>query len=175
MFDLAWENFMTKSLGKDTTAGPIIPTRRSKVQVWVYFKNPESGLHLFLVLKTRPDRGGFWQPVTGGVEEDERLDDAAQREAEEETGLEFLDPPTPVGAPFEFLGRPRTDGLNERVQEHGFSLLAVVDEEVPPSVRLDPHEHTEFRWVTAKDALQMVHFPSNADVLKQLLKELMSR
>ncbi len=41
----------------------------------------------YLMLRRVPERGGFWQGVTGGVEEGERLIDAARREVMEETGL----------------------------------------------------------------------------------------
>ena len=42
---------------------------------------------LFLLLKRIPERGGFWQPVTGGVHEGENLDTAAKRELFEETQI----------------------------------------------------------------------------------------
>jgi lipoyl(octanoyl) transferase len=41
----------------------------------------------FLILKRTPQRGGFWQAITGGVHENEVLLDAVQRELKEETGL----------------------------------------------------------------------------------------
>ena len=40
-----------------------------KVQVWLYGRHkPEEDLQI-LLFKTCPERGEFWQPVTGGVEE----------------------------------------------------------------------------------------------------------
>jgi len=34
----------------------------------------------YLLLKRLPDRNGFWQPVTGGLEEGETLVEALRRE-----------------------------------------------------------------------------------------------
>ena len=39
-----------------------------------------------LLLHRRPERGNFWQPITGSIEKDELPFDAAQREVHEETG-----------------------------------------------------------------------------------------
>ena len=47
-----------------------------KVQVWIYRKasgTPSQGPVEVLILKLTPERGGFWQPVTGGVEEGEDI------------------------------------------------------------------------------------------------------
>jgi 8-oxo-dGTP pyrophosphatase MutT (NUDIX family) len=44
----------------------------------------------YLLLKRLPDRNGFWQPVTGGLEEGETRTEALCREIEEETGIENL-------------------------------------------------------------------------------------
>lgn len=160
---------------------------KEKVQVWVYFQNPTNRVFYFLLLRTRPERGDFWQPVTGHVEEDEELEVAALREAKEETQLNFLseresnsDEPhskkgilLPIGEPFQFESRGFV------ITEWSFALKLVVpssaDEKFQfPEVRLDSTEHTAFQWVTANVALQTVRYPSNAQVLKSLLKHLMS-
>ena len=41
----------------------------------------------YLLLKRLPERNGFWQPVTGGLEEGETRTEALHREIEEETGI----------------------------------------------------------------------------------------
>lgn len=41
----------------------------------------------FLLLRRSRDRGGFWQPVSGGIEENESSVQAAKREIFEETGI----------------------------------------------------------------------------------------
>jgi len=41
----------------------------------------------YLLLKRLPERNGFWQPVTGGLEEGETRTEALYREIREETGI----------------------------------------------------------------------------------------
>lgn len=58
-----------------------------KVQVVIYHPKTEE----FLILQTNERRGGFWQNVTGSVESNENILDAARRELIEETSLEIDD------------------------------------------------------------------------------------
>jgi dATP pyrophosphohydrolase len=60
---------------------------RQPIQVLTYpVKTAGSGREVLLLRRTA-SRGGFWQGVTGGVEEGESLVEAARRELYEETGL----------------------------------------------------------------------------------------
>ncbi len=141
---------------------------KRKVQVWVYFQNPQTRVYSFLILKTRPERGGFWQPVTGGVEKDEGLPEAALREAQEETGIVFKEGPDPIAYQFEYQNH------GEKFTEYGFAFYMKTLEEgsVPPSVKLDAKEHVEHKWVTGKEAFKTIAHPSNAAMLKVLLTQL---
>ena len=151
-------------------------TEREKVEVWIYARKKGEGPEArssatpaiqVLLLKMRPDRGGFWQPVTGSVEPGEALASAALREAQEETGLEFAGPPQPLCYSFTFEGTGERRGL--RFREHGFAL------EVPGAtepVKLDPHEHVEYQWLSAQETFKLLHFSSNADMLRILIRNL---
>jgi 8-oxo-dGTP pyrophosphatase MutT (NUDIX family) len=121
-----------------------------KVQVWIHRKAPNSQERQFLLLKTHSGRGGFWQPVTGGVEVGESLAQAALREASEETGLPFSTPVVPIPHSFTFEKRGR------KIEEAGFSIEVDLNKgsESEPMVRIDPHEHSEYRWATAEQAFQ---------------------
>src|SRR5512136_387235 len=44
----------------------------------------------YLLLKRLPERNGFWQPITGGVEEGETQKEALCREIGEETGIKSM-------------------------------------------------------------------------------------
>ena len=62
----------------------VCVTQQRKVQIWIGCR--DQGIHYFLIFKTVPQRGSFWQPVTGHVEVGESDQEAALRELKEETG-----------------------------------------------------------------------------------------
>jgi 8-oxo-dGTP pyrophosphatase MutT (NUDIX family) len=110
----------------------------------------------------RPERGGFWQPVTGGVEEGEELGEAALREAREESGLEFRGPAVALGADFRFEARGRS------FHEFGYRVEA----EAESRVRLDGREHVDHRWVGTEEAKKLLRHASNVEMLEVLIKML---
>jgi 8-oxo-dGTP pyrophosphatase MutT (NUDIX family) len=133
---------------------------RYKVQVWIYRPLAGGKDHEILFLLLRPERGGFWQPVTGGVETGEVIAAAALREATEETGLPFATKPRSLDYSFAF----ERDG--KRFEEHVFALEAPAG--VP--VRIDPHEHVDHRWIPAESAAkEKLKHDSNAEGLRRLL------
>jgi 8-oxo-dGTP pyrophosphatase MutT (NUDIX family) len=113
-----------------------------------------------LLLKTKPSRGEFWQPVTGSVEQGESFAQAAQREAFEETGLKLE--VQPLEEKFFFK-----NSLKE-FEEHVYYAEA----ERLADIRVSPFEHSEYRWVPSKDALGMLGFESNGKMLEILMQRL---
>lgn len=140
----------------------LTQARRKKVQVWIYTVGPKGSIDVLLLL-TRPDRGGFWQPVTGGVESGESPAEAAAREAREETGLKFQTAPFSLERNFSF----EKNGIFFR--EYGFA--AEVKKKTDPT--LDPKEHTRFEWVDSSLAFRMLHHKSNVEMLEALLRLLL--
>jgi dihydroneopterin triphosphate diphosphatase len=139
-----------------------------KVQVWVYARHREGGLWV-LLLKTNPERGIFWQPVTGGVEGTEALPIAALREAKEETGLKFRIAPEPLDFEFNYT----KDGVS--FHETVFAIRSITDKGKPPQIHFDPKEHMDFRWVSPQEAFQLLKFDSNKEGLQALLKKFAPR
>ena len=128
---------------------------KRKVQVWIFHRDIEG--HLWtLLLKTLPSRGSFGQPVTGGVEEGETLEQAALREAQEETSFSFSDSVRSSGKSFRYS----KNGI--QFEEQGFALF--VDQKLDP--RLDSHEHQAFQWLKLEDAFPALKFSLNAEMLK---------
>ena len=60
--------------------------RKAQVQ-GIVFKR-ESGKIFYLVLKRNPEKGGYWQPITGGVNEEETPQKAITREVNEELSID---------------------------------------------------------------------------------------
>jgi dihydroneopterin triphosphate diphosphatase len=125
----------------------------------VSYKRPESVLVVvctrdgeFLLLERRTP-AGWWQSVTGSLEQDELPWDAAVREIREETGLAadgLVD--LRMSARFQIAEawRPRfAPGVTENL-EHAFALV------LPgrPEVRIDPAEHLRYDWLPLAPALE---------------------
>ncbi len=109
-------------------------------------KNPQ-----VLLLQRPPQMGGFWQPVTGGVEPGESFVEAALREAQEETGLSFPLFPQDLFLEHTFKGQWGW------AQEKSFLLALVGDK--PPQPTLDGKEHCEYKWWSPEQAQRQVNFP----------------
>ena len=108
-----------------------------QAQVIIFTNNPLR----FLMLKRPEDKGGFWQPVTGGVEDGETIEAAAKRELSEETALH----------PIEWLG----EIMRFQFEENGWWFSEYV---FATRVEAEPilTEHVEFRWCTLEEAQALV-------------------
>jgi dATP pyrophosphohydrolase len=126
--------------------------------------------NLEILLIERAARPGYWQSVTGSIDRiDEPLDEAAQREVREETGID--------AAPRRFVNwnlvrtfeiypqwRNRFAPGTTHNDEHMFSL------EVPAAVpvRLAPGEHTAWQWLPWTDAVEKCFSWTNRDAIRLL-------
>ena len=111
----------------------------------------------YLLLKRLPKRNGFWQPVTGGVEEGETRNEALRREIREETGIKNIIAVLEDLYLFEFSD----PNLN---QEYVYGVEVSPSEEIV----LDRKEHSEYRWCSFQEALQLLHWKENKEALRKL-------
>ena len=125
---------------------------------------------LEILLLERASRPGFWQSVTGSIDRlDEPLQDAAQREVLEETGIQ--------AGPERFVHwnlvrtfeiyphwRHRFAPGTTHNDEHMFSLE--VPEPVP--VRLAHDEHTAWQWLPWQEAAEKCFSWTNRDAIRLL-------
>jgi len=113
---------------------------------------------LFLLLKRIASRGGFWQPITGGIHPGEDYTLAAKREVEEETGVsDFLEFHEGVHY-FEFL----SIGYGHR-KEYVYGAQFSPDAKITLS-----SEHDEMKWCTLEESLELLAHESNREGFRKL-------
>lgn len=115
------------------------------IQSIVYRKN--SGRYEVLLLKRNEQRGGFWNVVNGTFEIDESILESRKRELFEETGIQAT--------------QPWSDELHRFTFPYkGYDIVVLVysvEVAADQQVVLND-EHTEYRWVTIEEALQMLKY-----------------
>jgi dATP pyrophosphohydrolase len=111
----------------------------------------------YLLLKRLPERNGFWQPVTGGLEEGETRMQALYREIREETGVKNIIRVIEDLYYFEF-----SDPNFNREYVYGVEVSSSED------IVLDGHEHSEYRWCSYREALVLLTWKENKQALKRL-------
>jgi 8-oxo-dGTP pyrophosphatase MutT (NUDIX family) len=140
---------------------------RQPVQVLVHPVRRTGATWEYLLLRRIEERGGFWQGVTGGVEEGEDLAEAATRELLEETGLEPL-ALEDIGYSYSYsiAGDEWQEHFPDagvvRITEHVF--VAIVEERQDPVI--DPHEHDGWKWLRFREALKLLKWQENVNALK---------
>lgn len=130
---------------------------RLPIQVQGILFRKTNGDMQYLLLKRNSERGGFWQPVTGGLEEGETRMEALKREVLEETGIENLVRIIEDVYYFE-LSTP----LHEK--EYVFGVEVPLGEEV----EMDNKEHSECRWCSFAEALKLLKWKENKVALGKL-------
>ncbi len=134
------------------------------------YKRPESVLvviysktgHVLMMQRVFPEE--FWQSVTGSLEWGEQAHEAAVRELKEETGLDaagLID--CQFSQEFEIysIWRDRYEPGIMRNREHVF-LLPLED---CAAIKFDPREHSEIRWVSREEAIQMATSHTNSEAI----------
>jgi 8-oxo-dGTP pyrophosphatase MutT (NUDIX family) len=111
----------------------------------------------YLLLRRLPERNGFWQPVTGGVEQGETRNETLRREVKEETGIKNIIAVLEDLYAFEFSD-PNPN------QEYVYGVEVSPSEEIV----LDQKEHSEYRWCSLQEALQLLHWKENKEALRKL-------
>jgi dihydroneopterin triphosphate diphosphatase len=115
----------------------------------------------YLLLRRIKSGGGFWQSVTGSLEEGETHAEAAVREVREETGISHHeDELIPLGLTnvFEIAQEWRAKyapGVTHN-EEICFALKVEKCE-----AQIDPLEHEAWAWVDYDTALGMLYWESN--------------
>ena len=126
----------------------------------------------FLLLKRIPKKGGFWQPVSGGIEtEDKSIIDSAYRELKEETNISKNEIITVFENVhyFEMNKHYLTGAPIPIRKEYVFGF------EVKPNFEINLgkniyQEHSGACWVCFEEALKLLKWENNKDSFKKLNK-----
>ncbi len=129
-----------------------------KVCVIIYRTLPEQKKYRFLLLRRVDAIGGYWQPVTGTVEQNESLRTAAARELKEETGLGNNDVAL-HSTPFHEFRFQKND---RHFKEHVFCA-----ETSHRYIELRS-EHSDYTWLPYSEAMETLYWDSNKEGLHTL-------
>jgi lipoyl(octanoyl) transferase len=137
---------------------------RQPFQVLVYPARVAGNDWEYLLLRRVPSRGGFWQGITGGVEEGEDLAVTAMRELAEEAGL--------VPSALEQMVYSYTLSMQDEWRELyatgveeivEYVFVALVDRQQEPTLSW---EHDAWQWCSLDEALELLTYPGNVEALK---------
>ncbi len=113
----------------------------------------------YLLLRRNAQKGGFWQPVTGGIRQGEMPKEALSRELQEELNLSNDE--------YEISGFAHsfqfTLESGQKITEHVFGINLTGKKELSLS-----WEHTEYRWVDLKEAINLFKWDSNKEAIEKL-------
>ena len=132
--------------------------------IMVFLYKWENGELRFLLLKRNSTLGGYWQPVTGFIEEPETNREAALRELGEETGI----------VDYERITDPKHFFL---IDMHGIQCsvyVLAVEVSDPPTIKIS-YEHTEHQWLSYQNARNVLYWENNVETLDKLHTLLMAK
>ena len=115
----------------------------------------------YLLLKRTKERGGFWQPITGGVKEGEDVLESVRREITEETGVENIVNIINLNYKFNF-----------NKGELSFVEYTFGAEILPQNKIKISYEHDEYKWCDYKKAINLITWNGNKRALVKLNKQL---
>jgi len=125
-----------------------------------------------LLLHRRPERGNFWQPITGSIEDGELPIDTARRELAEETG--HTGDPEPIGLEQSFMVESHFLEAKHPVpivaNETGFAF----EMRDGTSIRMDAAEHDHYGWFSFAEAYEKIRWSDDREALEKLEKRLPS-
>lgn len=124
-----------------------------------------------LLLHRKPERGNFWQPITGSIEDGELPHDTARRELAEETGHrgepETLDLEQSFMIESQFLAAKHPPPII--ATETAFTF------EIPPGapIHMDEDEHDTFGWFTFAEAYEKIRWTDDREAMEKVESRLL--
>jgi lipoyl(octanoyl) transferase len=126
-----------------------------------------------LLLHRRRERGNFWQPLTGTIEEPESPLDTARRELVEETGHAATPLPLDLTQSFLIESHYLEARYPSPIIASEICFHAALDSRLP--IRIDPEEHDAWGWFTFDEAYERIRWTDDREALTRLLSVLGSQ
>ncbi len=137
---------------------------RQPIQVLVYPTMITEGQRQYLLLHRTAARGAFWQGVTGGLEYDEDLLQAAKRELLEETGFSASCIQR-IDYSYSFQLDEKWAGLYAADVKQIVEYVFIAPIDAPGDPTIDPYEHDRWKWCDLSCALELLAWPENKKAL----------
>jgi lipoyl(octanoyl) transferase len=163
-----WEEAADRLQGHltDLLALDLQPVRATSQSVSALtWRRGSKGPEVLTMLRV-PEHGHWWQSVTGMLEEGEPPEAAAHREVMEETGLRGT--LRPLGLSHSFWVDPSIVRFPDGEPRFNTETCFSMEVEASAQVRLEPLEHSEFRWCPLAEAEAQVHWEGSKAAVRLL-------
>jgi lipoyl(octanoyl) transferase len=119
-----------------------------------------------LLLHRRPERGNFWQPVTGSIEEGEAPVDTARRELIEETGHAAEPKALDLMQSFMIESQYLESLYPAPIIASEVGFQSHLDSTLP--IKIDPDEHDDYGWFTFEEAYERIRWTDDREALEKI-------
>ena len=119
-----------------------------------------------LLLHRRRERGNYWQPVTGAIEDGESPVETARRELREETGHAGEPEPLDLTQSFMIDSKFLRSQHPAPIIASEIAYAAPLDSRAP--LRLDAEEHDASGWFTFAEAYERIQWTDDREALDRL-------
>ena len=146
---------------------------RFPIQIGVIIFRKAKNDYEFLLLKRIPEKQGFWQSISGGLESKDKSHlDCAFREAFEEAGVKKENVIRVIND-FYFYKYEDPDFEKGKItlMNHHFYAFQINEGTIVTIEDNPVDEHEEFRWVNFDEALKLLKWENNKKAFR-LLKDI---
>ena len=122
--------------------------------------------HRVLLLHRKPERGNFWQPITGSIEDGETPIETARREIAEETGNPGE--PDPLNLEQSFMIESQYLAARYAAPIIASEVGFVAQLPASATIHIDADEHDAFGWFTFGEAYERIRWSDDREALERL-------
>jgi len=122
-----------------------------------------------LLLHRKPERGNYWQPITGSIEDGESPAITARRELREETGHDGVPESLELTQSFMIESHFLESRYDAPIIASEVCFHATLDSTLP--IRLDTDEHDAVGWFTFAEAYERIRWTDDREALEKLERQ----